>query len=155
MIDRGAGPDWNSKRFLYGVDGVLSHGPMRGPFAAHDADQIRLWFDLYFVIASKLLRGARAAGTDQRAGAGEAADDLIRTYGRRAIFVDVAQQIRDIVLRKVELIVDRHFLLGRSDQQAIEPWHGKEDAAVVGPGHQKCVAGGKHFERQYDVRALA
>src|SRR5271163_2587456 len=98
MVDRCARLHKSSQRLLHGIDCVFSHSSMRSPFAAHDADQARWCIGFDFVVASQFFSGARAAGTDERAGAGKTADDLIWTYGGGEIFVDVVQQIRDIVL---------------------------------------------------------
>src|SRR5258708_33297117 len=56
----------NSQSFLDRVDGVFRHRAVRGPLAAHDADEAALRVDLNDVVARNLSRTLPISGADHR-----------------------------------------------------------------------------------------
>src|ERR1700722_18181031 len=98
MVERNAGSWRLAQGFLYSVDGVLGHGAMGSPFAAHDADQASLRIDFHFVVSCQSFRSRGAGGTYQRTRSGEAAYDLTRLYILGEIAINMAQKICNILL---------------------------------------------------------
>ncbi len=87
MFAGDASGHWQAELLLHRVDGVLGHGTVGGPFAAHHADQAALAIDLDFMFANQFLGLAAACPTHQRTHAGKPADDVLHRERPREISV--------------------------------------------------------------------